>query len=319
MNSVRSARRFPALLLGALLSASVLAPVPASAQDEASRLRKLEGEVKALQRKVFPGGDGKYFEPEITAAAPAATPAAPSTGPVTDLLSRMDAVEASLAQITAQTEVNQNAMRLLSARIDSLEAKARQLEAPMPVEPDGGNGSTPVVAVRSPVTSATKPDAKPAAKPAAGPAAKPATTAAVASGAVEKPSTGDAGDDAYTYGYRLWDAGQYGAAQKQLAQMIKDFPAHSRVSYAQNLLGRAYLDDGKPRPAAEAFLKNYLDNRGGARAPDSLVYLSIATLQLGNKTKACEALEEFRLVYPTEVNGRLAALSAETAKKAGCK
>lgn len=318
MNSVRPARRFPGLLLGALLSASVLAPLPASAQDEASRLRKLESEVKALQRKVFPGGDGKYFEPEIT-AAPAATPPAPSTGPVTDLLTRMDAVEASLAQITAQTEVNQNAMRLLSARIESLEAKARQIEAPIPVEPDGGNGSTPVAAVKPPVPTAVKPEAKPAAKPPATSAAKPTTTAAVATGAVEKPNTGDAGDDAYTYGYRLWDAGQYGAAQKQLAQMIKDYPAHSRVSYAQNLLGRAYLDDGKPRPAAEAFLKNYLDNRGGARAPDSLVYLSIATLQLGNKTKACEALEEFRLVYPAEANGRLATLSAETAKKAGCK
>ena len=60
-------------------------------------------------------------------------------------------------------------------------------------------------------------------------------------------------------------------------------------------------------------------DRGGARAPDSLVYLALATMQLGNKAKACEALEEFRLVYPSEAGGRLAGLSTDTAKKAGCK
>lgn len=298
----RRARRLPALLLGTLLSAAVLAPVPAAAQDEAARLRKLETEVRALQRKVFPGADGKYFEPQIT--APAVTPApAPTGGPVTDLLTRMDAVESALAQITAQTEVNQNAMRLLGTRLDALEAKARQIEAPMPVRPDGGTGAGAPALV----------PAKPAPTPA------PSATKPAASGTVEKPDTGDAYEDAYTYGFRLWEAKQYAAAQKQLAQTVKDFPKHTRVSYAQNLLGRAYLDEGKPRPAAEAFLKNYLDNRGGARAPDSLVYLAIATLALGNKTKACEALEEFRLVYPNEASGRLANLSGDTAKKAGCK
>ncbi|WP_066558775.1 tetratricopeptide repeat protein [Croceicoccus bisphenolivorans] len=306
MIPARSARRLPAFFLGTLLSASMLAPVPAAAQDDATRIRKLEAEVKALQRKVFPGADGKYFEPEITAAQPAATsPVPPSSGPVTDLLARMDSVESALAQLTAQTEVNQNALRLMNARLEALEMKAKQLEAPMPVEPDGGIGSG----------AGAPPVAKPAPTPA--PAATPPASTAAA--AIEKPSTGDAGDDAYVYGFRMWDAGQYAAAQKQLAQMLKDYPTHSRASYAQNLLGRAYLDDGKPRPAAEAFLKNYLDNRGGARAPDSLVYLAIATLQLGNKTKACEALEEFRLVYPNEANGRLASLSGETATRAGCK
>lgn len=308
------AGRVPALLLGTLLSASLLAPMPAAAQDDAARIRKLEAEVKALQRKVFPGADGKYFEAEIVPQQ-AATPApAPSTGAVTDLLTRMDAVEAALASLTAQTEVNQNALRVMSARIDTLEAKARQLDA-IPVEPDGGIGSTPAPAASAPIKATPAAITRPA--PAATPPAAAPARLTVAD--IEKPNTGDAGEDAYSYGYRLWDAKFYAAAQKQLAATVKEFPKHSKASYAQNLLGRAYLDDGKPRPAAEAFLKNYLDNRGGARAPDSLVYLAIATMQLGNKAKACEALEEFRLVYPSEAGGRLAGLSAETAKKAGCK
>lgn len=300
MNALIKPRRLSALLLGTVLSASLLAPVPAAAQDDAARLRKLEAEVKALQRKVFPGGDGRYFEPEITAAQPVQTvPADISGGPVTDLLARMDAVESALARLTAQTEINSNALRLLNARVDELEAGA--VAMPIPVEPDGGIGD-----------GAGPPPELPAAQP---PAAAPES---VPVAAIEKPSTGDAGDDEYVYGYRLWDAGQYPAAQAQLKKMLEAYPTHSRASYAQNLLGRAYLDAGQPRPAAEAFLKNYLDNRGGARAPDSLVYLGIATLRLGNKAKACEALEEFRLVYPQEASGRLATLSTETAAKADC-
>lgn len=277
-----------------LLSALMLTPVPAAAQDDAARLRKLEAEVRALQRKVFPGADGKYFEPEITAAQPASPTAAipAASGPVTDLLVRMDAVESALARLTAQSEINTNALRLLNARVETLEVAAPA----HPVEPDGGIGDG----------AGPPPSASPQ-SPAA-----PAVT-------VEKPDTGDAGDDEYVYGYRLWNEGQYGAAQAQLRKMLDQYPSHSRASYARNLLGRAYLDGGKPREAAEAFLKNYLDNRGGARAPDSLVYLAIATLRLGNKAKACEALEEFRLVYPNEASGRLATLSGETATKAGCR
>jgi hypothetical protein len=39
------------------------------------------------------------------------------------------------------------------------------------------------------------------------------------------------------------------------------------VSYARNLLGRAYLDDDKPREAAPWFLQNYQADKKGDRAP----------------------------------------------------
>ena len=47
--------------------------VPATAQDTLAeaRLRKMEAEIRALQRQVFPGGDGKFFAPEITPGSPA--------------------------------------------------------------------------------------------------------------------------------------------------------------------------------------------------------------------------------------------------------
>src|SRR3546814_15196401 len=67
-------------ILGAGAALSLLAaPVMASAQDTSpdARLRKIEAEVRALQRKVFPGGDGRFFEPQIT--APQSEPTATST------------------------------------------------------------------------------------------------------------------------------------------------------------------------------------------------------------------------------------------------
>ena len=45
----------------ALLATSTPA-LPQDGNDEA-RLRRLESEVRALQRKVFPGADGRFFEP----------------------------------------------------------------------------------------------------------------------------------------------------------------------------------------------------------------------------------------------------------------
>ncbi len=317
------------LLAGAALLGIVGAAAPATAQDGDSRIRKLEQEVQALQRKVFPGGSGRYFEPEIAPAAPPAAAPADTTGPVTDLLARMDAVETALARLTAQTEVNSNAVALLTSRVEALESASRAEDAPVEGEaaaraatpaPDSNPAATAAPAAPpTPTPAAPAPaDAAPAASTDAVPAAPAAAAPQGGPAAVEKPQTGDPGDDAYVYGFRLWEAGQYAPAREQLQGFLEQYPTHARASWGRNLLGRAFLDDGKPREAAEQFLKNYLDNRGGARAPDSLVYLAIATMQLGNKPKACEALAEFALVYPQEAAGRLASLYADTRKKAGC-
>ena len=89
--------RFQALL--ALLMVSVA--VPAAAQQPPTpekRIKKLEEEMRAVQRKVFPGaGRQAILEPEI---GPQAVPAAPSGVPagsaVADLTARVDALEAHL-------------------------------------------------------------------------------------------------------------------------------------------------------------------------------------------------------------------------------
>ena len=233
------------------------------------------------------------FTAEINPAAPGALPAAaPATTPVTDLLTRMDAVEAALARLTAQGEENANKLALLTARMDALAPAAVARATPTP--------TVILPATAATTSAATRPAA--AATPAA---ATPSASRVAAVRAVVKPQTSDAGDDEYSYGYRLFDAKFYPEAQQQLQMFLTRYPRHARVSYARNLLGRAYLEDGKSRDAATWFLQNYQAGKTGDRAPDSLLNLGEAMRRLSDTKRACIALSEFGDTYPAEAAGRL--------------
>ncbi|MFA7602000.1 MAG: hypothetical protein WCY29_03240 [Novosphingobium sp.] len=282
-------RPVKAAAMSAVALALLGTAAPAFAQDTLAeaRLRKMESEIRALQRQVFPGGDGKFFTPEITASQPAATTTSPpSTTAVTDMLRRMDSMESQLARLTAQIEQTTN-------RVSQLEARFPAAPAEVTEAPAAGTG---------PVTPATP---APAAKPAAATPTAPSPQRVAAVRAIEKPATGDAGDDEYSYGFRLWDAKFYPEAQQQLKIFIDRYPRHARISYGRNLLGRAYLDDGKPRDAATWFLQNYQADKRGARAADSLLYLAEAMRQLKDTNRACIALAEFSETYAAESAGRL--------------
>ena len=137
--------------------------------------------------------------------------------------------------------------------------------------------------------------------------------------AIERPSTGDAFEDGYSYGYRLWEAKFYPEAQVQLQDVIAKYPKHKRASFARNLLGRSWLDDGKPATAVKIFYDNYKNDPKGERAPESLYFLGDALTDLGKAPEACEAFGQLASAYPSEASGRLASRLAEGRKKAKCK
>lgn len=316
---LRSGLPLTALLLG--LATPVAAPLMAQSTSAAQpdseiRLRRIESEIRAIQRKVFPDGAGKTFVPEIVAGQPA-TPAtgAPSASAVTDILARMDAVEAQMARLTAQVEEGQNRASKLEERLARLEAatapaadvaasvaapeSAPVLAATAPATaPKPVTQATPVPAVAKPAPAAST--AKPAAKP-----ATPSASRVAGVQAIEKPASGDAGLDEYNYGFRLWEAKFYPEAQQQLQIYVDRYPKHNMISFGRNLLGRAWLDDGKPGTAAQFFLQNYLADKKGARAPDSLLYLGIAMIRLKDTEKACGAFAEMAATYPEDIAGRL--------------
>ncbi len=141
-------------------------------------------------------------------------------------------------------------------------------------------------------------------KPATSAKPYPPRSAAVA--AIERPTTSNAFEDGYTYGYRLWQAKFYREAQAALEETLATFPGDERASYARNLLGRAWLDDQKPATAVKVFYENYKTDPRGARAPDSLFFLGAALADLGKAVEACEAFSELAKSYPDEVTDRLA-------------
>ena len=302
------------MALTGAIAAGLLAPLPAAAQSDAEvRLRKVEAEVRALQRRVFPGADGKYFEPEISGPAQSTSPAigVPSTTALTDVLARLDALEGQLQRLTAANEENANTLRLLQDRVEGLEA-ARTVA---PVSTTSSGSATAPPRGELPATSAGSSAAKPtSAKAATGPS--PERLAAVQ--AVTKPDTGNAGEDEYTYGFRLWEAKLYPEAAQQLTSYVEKYPSHSMISYGRNLLGRAYLDDGKAREAAAWFLKNYQEDKNGARAGDSLLFLAESMVALKDTKRACIALAEFAETYPALATGRLQSQYAANRAKVTC-
>ena len=128
----------------------------------------------------------------------------------------------------------------------------------------------------------------------------------------------DAGEDAYTQGFRAWEAGQYDQAIAQLKSFTAAYPKHRRVSYANNLIGRSLLDKGDARGAANALLANYRSNPGGERAPDSLYYLGQALMKLGQPGQACKAYQELDAVYGAKIRPDLKKLETDAKAQAQC-
>ncbi|QJU59548.1 tetratricopeptide repeat protein [Sphingomonas sp. AP4-R1] len=304
----------------ACLLASVATPALAQSADKmAPRVDKLEKEMKAVQRKVFPGGSPAFFEPEIAATPATAAPVqrAPADQAVRDLTGRVEALERELETLTGQIEVNQHKLDVLT----QTEAKDRaDLDARLKVL-EGGAAPAPTLNAPLPIDAApprrpgkgTPPRPLPAEPAAAEPAPAPAAAEPAA------PSTGDAGEDAYMAGYKLWDQKKFPEAQAALSAMIKKYPKHKRASYARNLLGRAQLDGGTPAMAAQTFYANYQTDPRGERAPDSLFYLGQALTQLKKPADACKAYGELEQVYGTTLAAGLKSKLPAAKKAADCK
>lgn len=298
-----------ALIMAVLLGA--VATTPLAAQTNLTpRVDKLEKEMRAVQRKVFPGG--APLEPDIRAAPSVADPVgSPATTPIADLTSRVNALESQLESLTAQSEQNDFKLRQLEEAMTNyrttIEARLKTLE-------EGGAVGGPAAATPS---AAVKP---PAVRPAAAPAASDLTPQrAAVLDAIQKPDTGDDAEDGYLYGYRLWEAKFYPEAQAQLKAVVAKYPKHRRASFSQNLLGRAYLDEGKPALASVAFYDSYQKMPKGERAPDSLAYLGQALTKLKKPADACKVYDEFGQVYGATASAALKAQVTKGRTEAKCK
>jgi len=308
-----------------MASAPALFPAPAAAQNLEGRVGRLESEMRAVQRRVFP--NGPLVQPEIEASrAPLPDPVGtPASAPLDDLTARVSALEGQVRTMTGQVEQAQYRQRQLEEQFEAFrrgaESRIKALEAgPAPIAGaaiPGGNGAEPL-----PVGGE---DAPAAPRTVGAAASRPApTTPAVGGdraarlGAITQQDTGDAGEDGYLYGYRLWQAKLYPEAEVQLKKVVAAYPKHRRASFAQNLLGRAYLDEGKPSLASIAFYDNYKKMPDGERAPDSLLYLGQALTRLKKPADACKVYDELNDVYGAKLGGQMKADMAKGRTAAKC-
>jgi len=128
----------------------------------------------------------------------------------------------------------------------------------------------------------------------------------------------DPAEEAYDVGYQLWKAGKYDEAVGSLRAFTSSYPKHRRASWANNLAGRALLDKGQPRAAAEVLLANYRGNPKGERAADSLFYLGQSLVKLGQPAQACKAYAELESVYGDKVRGELKTMLPKAKAEAKC-
>jgi TolA-binding protein len=308
-------------LIGALAAGAALTLVPASAQAQRQapptpdqRLDRLEKQVQQVQRQVFPKG-----HPADTAGFsddPAATQSS-----VVNLDQRLDALEKQVTDLVRQSEENGNRLRNVETgigqlksdqdqRIAALEQKmsAAAAAAPVVAAPEAPAASTAPTKTRT-VPSKALPKKTTEAQPGVSEAVAPVETAAAAT---------DPGEDEYTQGFHLWEAGQYDQAITTLKAFTAAYPKHRRVSYANNLIGRSLLSKGQAREAANVFLANYRGNPGGERAADSLYFLGQAAMQLGQPAQACRVYAEFDAIYGAKARADLKKQISDGKAQAQC-
>ena len=265
------------LLIVALMASCAATPALSQGADIDRRIDRVEREIRALQRQVFPGGDPDFFQPEIQSGTQDGVAGNPASSPITDLTDRVNSLERQLATLTGQVEENSFELRQLRAMVEALQGGTA-------VDPDV-DVDTPILA--APADQASEPEASGTTETAPPP---PETSS-------EPPLPDDAGEASYVRGYRMWRDGNYADARTQLRETVENFPGHRFESYARNLLGRAYLDDDKPANATEIFVRNYQELPDGDRAADSLFFLGVALTELNYNDRACLAFDELEEVY----------------------
>jgi tol-pal system protein YbgF len=267
-----------------------------------SRVGSLEKQMKAVQRKVFPGGDPRFFTPDIVPEAPAAAPeGTPATTPLADLTSRVDTLERQQRTLTGAVEEAQNKVR----QIDEAFAKYR------------GDTDFRLNAIEHPVAAST--DAPPTVVPARGsePPGKPLATKIPAKDVAKPKAPALPVEDQWRAAFALYSAKDYDRAAAAMTDFLAANPKAARASNAQYWLGRTYFAQDRSAEAAKAFLDGYKNYADGERAPDSLLWLGKSLTALKKNKQACSALDELQSVYGTKMTPAVksAAIKARTEAK----
>ncbi|RME16807.1 MAG: tol-pal system protein YbgF [Alphaproteobacteria bacterium] len=278
-------RRF----LAAAALALTLSAGPAPAQQaDAATLADIRQELTVIGVEIL------RLKRELNTTGAAAVPTGAGT-----TLDRVNALEAELTRLTAQTEALQmridRVVRDGTNRIGDLEFRLCELEpecdvASLPETPVLGGGELPAAAAPLP--------AEPG----------PEATASGEQLAVAERSDFDAAMAAM-------DAGRAQEAADRFAAFVDTYPGSPLAGQANYLRGEALWELGQVAAAARAYLASYSVSPTGEYAPEALLKLGVALGELGQQTEACVTLGEVEKRFPD--NGPVAE-AREAMAKLGC-
>lgn len=217
-----------------------------------------------------------------------------SRGAGDTVLIRIDAIEAELRRLTAQTEALQirvdrvvtdgtNRIGDLEFRLCELTPECRVADVP-PTPPLGGQAAD------------------------AGSVLVPPSDAGGANLAVAEQSDFDRARTAY-------DAGEYATAAQLFEAFTQTYPGGPLSAEAHFLRGQSEGQLGSWSRAARAYLDSFTADASGTRAPAALFNLGTSLGELGQRDEACLTLSEVLVRYPDD----LAAVDAQAARgRLGC-
>ena len=224
------------------------------------------------------------FEPRTARPAPAASAAASSSAAtresLAELLLQFEAINAEVRQLRGLVEVQAHELERMKARDRDLNAdfdrRLRELERRAAAAPSAAEGAT-----GGEVTGA-------GAAPATG--ARPAGTAGGTISAEEQ--------QAYDAAFQLMKQGQYDRAAKAFRDYIAKHPRGPLTDNAQYWLGEANYVVRNFKGALDEFNKVLTDFPGSPKAPDALLKIGYAHVEMGNTAKGREALGQVVARYP---------------------
>ena len=277
-----------ALLLGVLL----LSPVDASAQSRRDfkemedNIVKLQKQLRAVQRRVFKGGDEGQVPP---------------------------ADDASLRQILADMDARfgtlDRQVRNMTGKFEELEHRQNRMEEQLALfrkdmdlrfsdlggaAPSDVSGEAPKVddAPTGDVRDVEGADVTPLDEPKVVEGGDPSKGAPV----VDEPKA----DPRRQYGeaFSFVRKGDFPAAEGALKAFLADHGDHELAGNAQYWLGETYYARKDYARAAAAFLTGFQTYAKSQKGPDSLLKLGLSLYGMGKKEEACSALAELPVVYP---------------------
>lgn len=257
-----------------------LIALPALAQDKAQTLADIKAELGQLSAQF------DSLKSELITTGAATSGAAGG-----DALQRLDAIEAALARLTAQTEaVEQKVNRVTtegSNRLGDLEFRVCELEEGCDVTkigqtPLGGETAAPV---------------------AAAPAPAPAETGGAELAVNEKAD--------FDRAKGVLGQGDFRAAADQFATFAQSYPGSPLMAEAQVLRGDALTNLGETSKAARAYLDAFSGQPDGPQAAGALLKLGRSLGALGQTPEACMTLAEVGNRFPGSSEAGEAATAAQ--------